>query len=441
MPRIGQLGEYFKFVLETKGLIGFVLRIGTLVWRFDLTGKKMRQAVVQIDRIGKKCNYRPAIIIPALVLKRHYDLLNHLPRGHLELAIHGYTHRNFKALDLNEQVREIQQAKGIFEKLQVPACGFRAPYLSWNGHTSKAVERNDLLWESDETFIWNDFKNVPLSTLRRLMEHGVDVLYNPRDARKSVVIPRLQGKVVCIPIALPDDEMLVDRLGIKDPGEIGRIWTKILENTYQRGDIFVLQLHPERFAICREPMEMLLDKALHLKQDIWVTGMKEVAEWWKEKSQFRFTFEHIPEKGYVVRCKCADRATLVGRNLRGQASQAPFYRDYRIIKEREFFVESKNLKPCIGIHPRCSEMLSRFLADEGFPYEVSNHDLGYALFLSEYETFGQENELDLLGRIDESPNAIIRYWLWPDAQRSAFVTTHDLDCVTLTDFLLRLLGR
>ncbi len=441
MRRIRKFGEYLRFVIRTKGLIGFVLRIGTLVRRFDLTGKKMRQAVLQIDRIGKKYHYKPAIIIPALVLKRHHNLLHYFSDAHLEFAIHGHTHRNFKPLDLDQQIAEIKMAKDIFDELEIPAYGFRAPYLSWNVHTSEAVQKNSMLWESNETYIWNGFQSSSVSKFRHLMEDAIQVLYSPLDAEMNAVIPRLRGDVVCVPIALPDDEMLVDRLGIRDSKRIGNIWTEILENTYERGGLFVLQLHPERFAICREAMEMLLDKALHLKQGVWVTGMKEVAEWWKEKSQFELTFEPIPQRGYKVHCQCSDRATLLGRNLPGQASQAPFHRDYRVIKEREFFVESKNLKPCIGIHPRCSEMLLKFLADEGFPCEMSDHNASYSLFLSEYESFGRKKELDLLNRIGESPNPIVRYWLWPDAQKSAFVTTHDLDCITLTDFLHRLLGR
>ena len=440
MLRIWKLCEYLRFILETKGLIGFILRLGTLIRRFDFSGNKMKQAVLQIERLGKKYKYRPAMIIPALVLKRHQRLLNRLSDADLEIAIHGYTHKNFRPLDLDEQVSEIRKAKSIFEQLRIHAYGFRAPYLSWNGYTGQAVQSNGLLWGSNETFIWNGFKKSPLFKLRYFTEKGIHVLYNPLDARKSVVIPRLQGNIVCIPIALPDDEIIIDRLGITDSKKIGQIWTEILESTHRRGDIFVLQLHPERFAICREAMEMLLDKALHSKRDIWVTGMKEVADWWKEKSQFEFSFEAKPGKGLQVRCECTDRAVILGRNLPG-ASQAVFHQDYRIIKEREFHVKLNNLKPCIGVHPQCSEMLLKFLANEGFPYEVSDIDAGYSLFLSEYETFGRRNELDLLGRIEQSPNPIVRYWLWPDAKKSAFVTSHDLDCITLTDFLLRLFGK
>lgn len=439
--KIRRLREYLAFVLETKGLVGLGLRLETLIRRFDLSGDKMKDVVLQIDQIGKKYKYRPAIITPALVLRRHRKLLNCLCDANLEFALHGHTHKNFRPLDLNEQVNEIRKAKDVFEELRVHACGFRAPYLSWNGHTNQAVQQNNLLWESNETFLWNDLRRSPPSRLRQFMEHAIQTLYNPLDAEASVVIPRLDGQLVSIPIALPDDEILVDRLGIKDSNEISRIWSRILDSTHRRGDIFVLQLHPERFPICRLAMERLLDEALYSKRDVWVTGMEEVAQWWKQKSKFEIAFEAVPHKGYRAHCKCAHRAAILGRNLISPALEAPFYRDYYRIKDREFFVESGDIKPCIGVHPRCSDRLLQFLADEGFPYEVSDCDTHYSLFLSEYQTFGRKDELGLVNRIEASSNPIVRYWLWPDGKKSAFVTTHDLDCVTLTDFLLRLFGR
>ena len=441
MSRVRKLCEHLAFTLKTKGVVGFILRIGMLIRRFDFSGNKMKASVHQIKQLGKKYKYRPAMIVPGVVLKRHHRLLNHSSHIDLEFAIHGYTHRNFKPLGLDEQISEIQKAKSVFENLQIRAYGFRAPYLSWNGQTGEAVQRSNLLWESDETFIWNGFKKSGLFKLRHSMEKGIDVLYSPLDGRKSVVIPRLQGDIVRIPIALPDDEILIDRLGIRDSNRIGQLWSEILESTHQCGHIFVLQLHPERFATCRKPMEMLLDKALNSKGDVWVTGMKEVAEWWKEKSRFEFTFESVPHRGYRVHCKCTERAMILARNLNGSALQVPFYRDYYKIGEREFLVKSEDLKPCIGVHSQCSQELLKFLGDEGFPYEVSDNSAGYSLFLKDYETFGRKNELDLLRRIEESPNPIVRYWLWPDGRKSAFATSHDLDCVTLTDFVFRLLGR
>jgi len=441
MPKMGELGKYLSFVIRSKGPIGFILRIGMLIKRFDIFGSKMKDAVLQIEQIGKKYKYRPTVIIPALVLKRHHKLLHHLPNANLECAIHGYTHKNFRSLDLHEQVSEIQKAKDVFADLGIPTYGFRAPYLSWNGYTNEAVEKSQLLWESNRTLIWNGFRATKVPKSRKFNENAVRELYSPLDAEKNLSVPRLEGRIVCIPISLPDDEILVDRLGIVDSERIGQLWTEIMEQTYDQGGVFVLQLHPERFRICREAMESLLQRAAaYTKPGVWITSMKDVAEWWKEKSQFQFTFVAMSERGCRVRCKCTDRATILCRNLPGETSKTPFYQDYSIIEDREFFIESKNIKPCIGVHSRCSRKLREFLTDEGFSYEVSNENSEYALFLEKYATFARRDEVDLLNRIAENTNPIIRYWRWPSDMRSAFVTTHDLDSVTVIDFVLRLLG-
>ncbi len=437
----GKVTEYVRFVFRTKGFIGFFLRAGMLVKRFDLSGNRMRKAVLAIQQIGKKYGYKPALIIPSVVLRRHRSFFSLLSNDGLEFCAHGYVHRDFKPLSLGEQVTQIRMAREVFNDFEIPVCGFRSPYLSRNRFTTEAIQKNNFLWESNETLIWKGYLDSQELKSRSLMRDSVHVLYGPLDAHKNVVIPRLLGELVGIPVTLPDDEMLIDRLGIADSDTIENIWTTILEKTRERGDIFVLQLHPERFAICRDAMEGLLNRASRPEQGIWVTGMKQVAEWWKEKNQFEVSFRSVPRKGYLVRCKCTDRAVILCRNHCGEASQTSLYRDYHTIEGREFFVESGNLKPCIGVCPQCSEMLLDFLKDEGFAWEVSEDSSRYSLFLEGYETFDRKDEKALLNRIEQSTNPIVRYWRWPRGTRSVFVTSHDLDCLTLTDFLLRSLGK
>jgi peptidoglycan/xylan/chitin deacetylase (PgdA/CDA1 family) len=433
--------EYLRFVFRTKGFIGFFLRVGMLVRRFDLSGNKMKKAISGIQQIGKKYSYQPALIIPSVVLKRYSNFFKLFSNDGLEFCAHGYIHRDLKHLSLKEQVAQIQIARGIFKDLGVPVYGFRSPYLSRNCFTTEAIQKNNFLWESNETLIWKDYLISRELKLSSLMRDAVHLLYNPLDAQENVAIPRLLGEVVGIPIALPDDEMLIDRFGIVDSYTIESIWAAILEKTREQGGIFVLQLHPERFAICKDVMEGLLDRASRPGQRIWVTGMKEVAEWWKEKSQFEVGFRSEPRKGYWVKCKCSDRAVILSRNHCSEASRSFLYKDYHTIKQREFFVASGELKPCIGVHPSCSQMLLNFLKDEGFPFEISQDGLKYSLYLDGYETFDRKDEQNLLNMIEQSANPIIRYWRWPQGKRSAFVTSHDLDCLTLTDFLLRTLGK
>lgn len=441
MPKKCKVAEYLRFVFRSKGFIGFFLRIGMLVRRFDLTGKKMKQAISEIQQIGTKYSYVPALIIPSVVLKRYHSFFNLFSNNGLEFSAHGYVHRDFRPLSLDEQIAHIGMAKEIFNDLSIPVYGFRSPYLSRNCFTTEAIQKNGFLWESNETLIWKDYFLSQELKLRSLMRDAIRFLYNPLDAQQNVVIPRLLGEVVGIPVMLPDDEMLVDRFGIVDSDTIERIWAAILEKTRERGDIFVLQLHPERFAICRNAMKSLLDRASRPDQGIWVTGMKEVAEWWKEKSQFEVTFENVPRRGYWVKCKCTDRAVILCRNHYSKSSQTFHYRDYHTIRQREFFVVSRDLKPCIGICPHCSDKLLDFLKNEGFTYEISQEGSKYSLYLDGYEVFDRKDEQNLLNVIEQSTNPIIRYWRWPQGKRSAFVTSHDLDCLTLTDFLLRSLGK
>jgi peptidoglycan/xylan/chitin deacetylase (PgdA/CDA1 family) len=433
--------EYLRFVFRTKGFIGFFLRVGMLVRRFDLSGNKMKKAISGIQQIGKKYSYQPALIIPSVVLKRYSNFFKLFSNNGLEFCAHGYIHRDLKHLSLKEQVAQIQIARGIFNDLGVPVYGFRSPYLSRNCFTTEAIQKNNFLWESNETLIWKDYLVSQELKLSSLMRDAVHLLYNPLDAQENVAIPRLLGEVVGIPIALPDDEMLIDRFGIVDSYTIESIWAAILEKTREQGGIFVLQLHPERFAICRNVMEALLNRASRPEHGIWVTGMKEVAEWWKEKSQFEVGFRSEPQKGYWVKCKCSDRAVILSRNHCSEDSRLFLYKDYHTIKQREFFVVSGEMKPCIGVRPSCSQMLLNFLKDEGFPFEVSQDGSKYSLYIDGYEIFDRKDEQYLLNVIEQSTNPIVRYWRWPQGKRSAFVTSHDLDCLTLTDFLLRTLGK
>jgi peptidoglycan/xylan/chitin deacetylase (PgdA/CDA1 family) len=437
----GKIAEYVKFVFRTKGFIGFFLRIGMLLRRFDLSGNKMKKAVSEIQQMGKKYRYKPALIIPSIVLRRHHSFFSNLSNDALEFCAHGYTHRDFKPLSLDEQVIQIKMARDVFNDFDIPVCGFRSPYLSRNRFTTEAIRTNNFLWESNEALIWKDYLNYRELKSRSLMRDSVHLLYEPLDAQKNSVIPRLRGDLVGIPVTLPDDEILIDRLRIGDSNTIENIWTAMLEKTRQRGGIFVLQLHPERFAICKDAMQGLLNKASHPEQGIWITGMKEVAEWWKERNQFRFSFESVSRRGYRVHCECTDRAVILCRNHCMEASHASICRGYHTIERRDFFVESGNLRPCIGVHPDCSEMLLGFLGDEGFPWEVRDNCSEYSLFLEGYETFDRKDEEALLTKIEESADPIVRYWRWPQGMRSAFVTSHDLDCLTLTDFLLRSLGK
>ena len=427
--------HYIIFVFKTKGVIGLFFRFVMLLKRFDFSGRKMKMALLEIDLIGKKYNYKPAIIIPAKILKRYHRFFGSLSKENFEFAIHGYSHKNYKTMDLKKQVSQIQKAMEVFKEFKVPFYGFRAPYLSYNHYTIEAVKKNKLQWESDEAFLWDGFKHHMYT--KRFHEKAIRFLYNPLPAEQNLLIPRLNSGVVNIPIGLPDDEMLVDRYNITENIIIESIWKEIFKNSYQKGYVFVLHLHPERMFVCGKAMDELLKEAKSLNPAVWITGMKEVTDWWKEKSKFTITLQTKSKRGYRVKCDCPDKATILGLNLHTDNSPDYFYHNYQLIKEREVFVESGQTKPCIGVNPQCDKALLQFLTEEGFPYELSSEESNYSIFLKEYVTFNHNDEIKLLKKIEHATSPIVRYWRWPNNNKSAFVTTHDLDSLTLQDFFLR----
>ena len=170
--------HYVCFVLRSKGLSGVLPRIMMLLSRFDLSGKKMKDAVAGINALGAKYNFMPAMIVPAVVLQKHRSLLQYASDSNLEFAIHGYAHKNHRPWSLEKQQQELAKAKAVFDGLGMPYCGFRAPYLSCNSNTNDALESAGLLWNSDQGFMW-PYDTGGLSAQGYKLNGAIDFLYAP----------------------------------------------------------------------------------------------------------------------------------------------------------------------------------------------------------------------------------------------------------------------
>jgi hypothetical protein len=66
--------------------------------------------------------------------------------------------------------------------------------------------------------------------------------YQSRQAQDYFALPRSIDGFIEISVSIPDDEAMVERLGITDGSEISEIWGSTLEATYGRGELFTIQL-------------------------------------------------------------------------------------------------------------------------------------------------------------------------------------------------------
>jgi len=240
--------------------------------------------------------------------------------------------------------------------------------------------------------------------------------------------------------------MLFDRLRIKME-EVGRIWRKIMERVYDFGGIYTLNLHPERAIPCKYALDTLLSYAHNRPLPVWSARLKDVAQWWKERSQFRL---HITSEGpnrWRVKVDCTSRATLLARHLIVEdQSTSPWYGADIRIPSHSCIVNAAQC-PCIGLSPQIPQQVVDFLHEQGYPSVCCPQEDShmYALYLDIPEGLGTTSEEQkerrsmLVQRVEQLEAPFLHFGCWPDGNRAALVISGDIDSVTVQDFFLRIL--
>ncbi|MFC2175101.1 polysaccharide deacetylase family protein [archaeon] len=250
--------------VKTKGVMKTIQRVGSIAWRYGVTSKKMKKNISGYARLASDYGATPTFPVTATVLEKHAKFFRGIGED-AELAIHGFRHVNMAALPEHRQQEHVANARQVFEKNGVTPHGFRAPYLMWNDSLIRTLERSNLEYDSSVSYYWKGFVEETASIKRALD------MYSPKKQTR----PFKAGKIVRIPVSLPDDEMLVDRLG-KKPDEVKRVWLNCFDAAMKNKSLFVLQLHPERFGILKDPLKALLERAQEKK--VWRGPLHEAAK-------------------------------------------------------------------------------------------------------------------------------------------------------------------
>lgn len=408
------------------------VRRGRLLLKdYGLTPQKMLLNLKIYCLLLRRYNAVGTFPVPALVLERYSKILNGF-RGQVEFAVHGYSHKDYSTLTYKECEREFAKGKQVFSKYGLSPSGFRAPYLKWSGSTLKAAASH-YIYDSSQSILWDD---------RRLdkVSEWIESFYRPSDASTSPSLPTIcKGSFrgfVLLPVSLPDDELLHDRLKLSRKA-ISEIWMNVLEKTYRRGEMFVLQLHPERIKKFGASLDALLKNAVSKNPKVWVASLKEIAEWWKERNEFSLTIEERNGE-YPVKARVGNGAIILSQGLKSDSHAKKWFGNYLSIEKRNFNVTGGKF-PGIGIHPGTEKALHEFLETEGYVVEESKRKERYALYFDSTYRFKKEEKLKLLDWIEsQSSVPLLRIWRWPDEARSVLSVTGDIDAITLSDYARRL---
>jgi hypothetical protein len=415
--------------LRARGPVGSAARTATVLSRFGPTTAAMSRRLDRYQALTSAHGLQPTWPTTACVLARHPDLLRGYVERGAELALHGLVHGDHAVQDERQQRESIARALDIFDRGGVRAVGFRGPYLRYNEATLAAIRALGLSYHSSQAVFFplldDHAARARPSYLRAL------ALYGARDARALAVTPKLRDGLVDIPLVVPDDEILVERLNVDGP-TAAAAWVHILDLTYGRGELFTVQLHPERVWEVGPALDVVLAEARRRQPSIWSARLDEIATWWRRRSRFAVRVTRLEECRFSVHVDADDDATILTRGF--GTTDGEWSGRYSLARQKDFEIDSTRV-PAVGVSRRSPPEVIAFLTEEGFPVEVSDDRESYGAYVD--ADAADWTEAGVLSVIDAGPGPLVRIWRWPHGARSAISVSGDIDALTLQDFALR----
>src|SRR5260370_33742999 len=422
-------------------------RLRTVFTRFGFSGSVTRRALLALLQALQPYQSAPTFFIPAVVLNRHPGLIAEIARCGAEIGIHGHVHNDYRTLSAEQQYMQTQQAIEIFNRTQIDYAGFRNPYLGWNEASLEVFRRLGFRYESNEACLHDV---VHLADFSPLLQSGFEkslALFQAIPCTAYTLRPHFEDALLRIPTSIPDDEMLFDRLRITDAKEVGDIWSCIMQRVYNLGGLYVLNLHPERVTLCKRALDQLLTYTNSRPLPVWQACLKDIAQWWKEHSQFRMNITQLAPDRWRVEATCTPRATLLARHLTVEDQPTTNWSDPDVCIQAHYCTVKASRCPCIGLSLHTPQQVLDFLLEQGYPAVCCSQEEGkmYTLYLDLPEGLGATREEQvkrrsaLVQQIEHIDTPFLHFGCWPDGSQAALAISGDIDSVTVQDFFLRVL--
>jgi len=382
-------------------------RARSIAWRFGVSPRPMEARMAHFDALTAEFGVRPTWAVTAGVLQRNPAAVHRFLERGVELAVHGPAHDDLSLRSPAGQHAGIARAARAFREAKVPFSGFRAPYLRANASTEQDLGQLGFLYSSSS----------PVSA----------------DAGSAPVRPAERAGIVHLPVALPDDAELVERLRLP-PAEQAAAWRAVLDATWRRGELFTLRLNPERIYECEEALRALLADARGRRPAVWIATLDRIARWWRRRAATRLGVHELEPGRFRVVLDGDPMATLLVRNL-AEGDCEPWFGADRVARSRDFEVRCGRI-PTVGVSTRSPAAVLAFLAEEGFPAERSDDAARYGAWV---DVPGDAvDESAVLAALEAADGPMVRLGRWPAGARSALSVTGDIGCMTLQDFALRI---
>lgn len=428
------MGSPISAAIKGKGALNLIRRGLSITRRYGTTAARMDGALAQFAATLGHFGCSATFPVTAIVAWRHPQLVRRYQDQGFEFAIHGYRHIDHSVLSAEAQCAQLALAWEAFSQASIHVRGFRCPYLRWNEGTLVALRQQGLLYDSSQALAWDvlDGRETP-AYLRELSFCGA------LPAEQYPSLPRIEDNLVRIPYSMPDDEVLVERLALETPVQMSDLWLAILNRTYRLGELFVIGLHPERTALCQEPLTATLTLARSLTPPVWIARLDEIADWWQARSRASVHVTDYGEGRLQLEVIGPPGVTILVRGVPTDVPATPWMGGYSQVTSNTCVVATP-LRPFIGVSADTPSQLVGFLREQGYLVEVSQARGRFSTYIDQAQ-FSAEHKRCLLDTVEVADRPLVRLGRWPNGACSALAITGDIDALTCWDFFQRFLGR
>ena len=405
-----------------------------LLGRYRIGSNRAIQRIKECVESLVEMGCAPTLFTPGMVVDRNPQFIQNLQQLGAEIAVHSYHHVNLSEMPVSFATQQLMRAIRSFERFGIEKRGFRCPYLAYSDELLNSLPCGMFDYSSNEALLWDVVDHNDLNH-KGIFFDALEKFYKGRNASESVCLPSMRSNMVEIPICVPDDLQLHDGLFLNDE-DIKQVWARFLEQTYSRGELFNLIFHTELASCVDDSFVELLNRARQLRPMVWITRLRDISDWWREKLKFGVEITSNA-KELKLTFDCSPRATILVRGLHSPESGLMWDGTYSRWKSNTLEVPA-NPRPFIGLADGIPERIISFLHEQGYILDTGETARFCGLILDNDILTKLPNDVELVNYIEASPAPLVRYWRWPNGAKSALSLTGDMDALSLMDYVSRL---
>jgi hypothetical protein len=199
---------------------------------------------------------------------------------------------------------------------------------------------------------------------------------------------------------------------------------------HRRGELFVIQLHPERIDDMRDALEATLVDAIR-RGGVYTATLDTLATWWRRRSAMALRVVRASADRHLVTFSGDSTATLLSRGI--DVPRVPWRGAESRVLVHQFEVSGPRL-PAVSVSRTSPKDVATFLQEEGFVVETSDDGSAYGAHVDAGPGWSEQ---EVLAVVEKAPGPLVRIGRWPNGSYSALSVTGDIDALTLRDFVGR----